>query len=337
MSSFLHPSCFQLALIVSASVGACARNNQQAARPEVPAPEVTDVAPQSPPANAPRDPLLGVGRAFSGVRVTDGFAMTGAELLDELAESAMLCFGERPAEATDHWAELAILYGLLQRSSISGRQVGLGFGMWSTTDQPQLDQFASGRIDEPELLRQTRWEERRGYDFAYHRPALELARASGANLVALAPSPEQERADGHQALRGGPTTGPAEETSSCDAALSEDEQPAADDVVSPSSTRRRQGRQRAAKSARLASMAATASQWIDARPPVRQLLVLASLERCRREALPDRAARRLVTGQVVSVRALNAPMPEDPAPLRGFDYVLLLDAVDEAPAGSEPP
>jgi uncharacterized iron-regulated protein len=65
------------------------------------------------------------------------------------------------------------------------------------------------------------------------------------------------------------------------------------------------------------TMAENAANWVAARAPQRQLVVLAGSAHCRREAIPARVERR-VAARVASVR-LSAEAPEDS---EGFDYTL---------------
>ena len=57
--------------------------------------------------------------------------------------------------------------------------------MFEPSQQPALDQYLAGRIDERELLLRTRWYDAWGFDFRYYREILRLARRERLPVIAL--------------------------------------------------------------------------------------------------------------------------------------------------------
>ena len=60
-----------------------------------------------------------------------------------------------------------------------------GLEMLERPAQAALDDWVAGRIDETEMLRRTRWDERWGYRYGHYAPVLRFARAKRIPLVAL--------------------------------------------------------------------------------------------------------------------------------------------------------
>jgi uncharacterized iron-regulated protein len=311
-------------LAVAVFAVGCVHASGPAPAPSAPAPR--EPAPEAPQPDPNRDPLLGVGGPFSGRRVADGSEMTGAELLDELAGADLVCAGERHDEVVDHWAELAILYGLLERAELSGHSVGLGLEMWEARSQAPLDEFAAGKLEEPALLEQTEWAARWGFDFAYYRPTVELARQRGGGLLGLNAPRELVREVARHGLRRLPE---ADRSTLPELDLDDEVHRAAfDSAIAEHPEAHRLRHLYAAQVVRDESMATTAAAWLAQRQPAGQLLVLAGVEHCRNTAVPARVERRLVGARVTSVRSFRAPPPTEPEELAGYDFLLVLDASD---------
>jgi len=99
-------------------------------------------------------------------------------MLDRLAEADAVFLGETHIDETTHRVELATYAGLRDRRD--GRVV-LAMEMFERDVQPTLDAYLRGEIDEPAFLAKARpWS---NYRTAY-RPMIELAKASGAPVVA---------------------------------------------------------------------------------------------------------------------------------------------------------
>jgi len=309
---------FAGALALAACASGAARPSPTTATATAPTP----AAPPSPaPAAAPGDPLLGLGRPFHGQRLNDQALLTGAELLDQLSTADLVCFGERHAEPIDHWAELAVMFGLSERAELSGRRLGLGLEMWDVEAQPAIDRYAAGKLDEPALLEVTRWQQRWGHDFALYRPTVHLAQAGG-GIIGLDAPHDLVRRVARQGLDG---LEPEAQAALPELDLDDTDHHAAFVASSRARPSRHDPEHRyAAAVLRDETMAATASAWLDARQPARQLLVLAGVEHCRHPAVPARVTRRLAGARALSVRLPPAAPAGDPHDLDGYDFAFLL-------------
>ncbi|MCA9582550.1 MAG: ChaN family lipoprotein, partial [Myxococcales bacterium] len=67
--------------------------------------------------------------------------------------------------------------------------------------QGPLDEWSAGRIDERELLRETEYEDRWGFDFDFYRPLLDLGKEHGTPLFAINAAKETTRAIAHGGLQ----------------------------------------------------------------------------------------------------------------------------------------
>ncbi|MEW6333301.1 MAG: ChaN family lipoprotein, partial [Thermodesulfobacteriota bacterium] len=65
-----------------------------------------------------------------------------------------------------------------------GRQA-LGMEMFSRSQQPALDRWVAGELSEKQFLRESRWSENWGGDFAHYRDLLNTARARRIPVIAL--------------------------------------------------------------------------------------------------------------------------------------------------------
>ncbi|MBN2195005.1 MAG: ChaN family lipoprotein [Polyangiaceae bacterium] len=310
-------------LLLAAALGAfaCAHATSEARPQATPA----DPAPNSPAPPSPvddEDPLLGEARPFAGQRLGDGAALTGAELLDALAEADLVCVGERRAEPAAHWAELAILYGLTRRAELSGRHVGLALEVWQVDAQKSLDDFVAGKMDEADLLEQTEWRQNWGFDFGLYRPMINFERSSGGELVGVGARRELV---GLVAQHGLAALDPELQKDLPELDLDDPEHHDSFTAKVAVARHRRHHdpeNEYAAAVLRDETMAAAAARWLGAKQPVRQLILLAGVDHCRRPAVPKRVLRRLSGARALSV--LPAASPSESADVPGYDFLFVL-------------
>ncbi len=321
MTTLHGPEGLAPLLATALGLAACASGAERPPPATAPAPTPA-AAPSPAPAAEAADPLLGLGRPFHGQRLSDQAPLTGAELLDQLAAADLVCFGERHAEPIDHWAELAVMFGLSERAELSGRRLGLGLQMWDVEAQPAIDQYAAGKLDEPALLEVTRWHQRWGHDFGLYRPTVHLAQAAGGGFIGLDAPRDLVRSVARHGLDG---LDPEARAALPELDLDDPDHHAAFVAASRARPSRHDPEHRyAAAVLRDETMAATATAWLGARQPARQLLVLAGVEHCRHPAVPARVTRRLTAARTLSVRLLPAVTAADPRDLDGYDFAFLL-------------
>jgi uncharacterized iron-regulated protein len=122
---------------------------------------------------APAADLDGLVRAY----VAEAREVPVSSMLDDLAAADVVFLGETHLDEVTHLFEVAVLEGLADRR---GGRVVLAMEMFGTDDQPALDAYLAGRIDEPAFLeRSSPWKNyRTGY-----RPLVEAARRSGLPVI----------------------------------------------------------------------------------------------------------------------------------------------------------
>ena len=118
--------------------------------------------------------------APSGKYTVSGDPVTDDELYDALAGARVVLVAESHDSEQDHRVQLQILQAVAARG-----ETGLGMEMFQRPFQPALDMFVGGEIDEDEMLQQTEWEERWGFETALYRPMWTFARDRGVPIVAL--------------------------------------------------------------------------------------------------------------------------------------------------------
>lgn len=273
---------------------------------------------QRPPVDP--DVVAKAARPFGGVRVEDGELLSSEGLFEELARSDVVCVGEDHGDPWSHFTELSVIQALLERAAMTGRELGVGIEMLAQSAQPVLDRWRKGELDETELLSESQWRKSWGYDFAYYRPQLDLARVGGADVIALnLPGPLTRKV----ARRGLGALSPEEE-----AVL-----PALDlgDSVHRAWFERQMKSHPTPRSAleslyvaqvlRDEAMAETVCRWVGSKLPGRQLVVMAGAGHCRADAVPKRIHRRC-NARVVGIRPiLEGAAREARAEADGFDFL----------------
>lgn len=102
-------------------------------------------------------------------------------LVDKLAEGRVVFVGESHDRLEHHLNQLEIVCRLHLRDE---RWV-IGMEFFQQPYQKPLDDFVSGIIDEPTMLRETQYYERWGFDYRLYRPIMQFARERGIPVIAL--------------------------------------------------------------------------------------------------------------------------------------------------------
>ena len=230
------------------------------------------------------------GLPFKILRGHGGAEVPLEEFWATLAAAPAVCVGEQHTNPHAHWAQLAVWKELVARGKTAGRPMALGLEMVQRPLQGVLDDYASGKIDEPTFLSRSAWDDRWGYDFALYRPVFELARAEGLPILALNARQEITRAVGRKGLA---SLSPAErkevpELDLTNAAHRDFFKAATEGHSMPAD-----GFENfyAAQVIWDETMAETAHQWAGAAAG-RQIVVLAGTGHCHEAAVPARMSRR---------------------------------------------
>lgn len=119
----------------------------------------------------------------------DGFN----RMLDDVGQRRIIYLGELHDHYDHHVNQLQVIRGLHEK----GRDIALGFEAFQAPFQRHLDDYASGRIDENQMLRRTEYYDRWRFDHRLYREILRFAREEGIPLLALsAPSEIVEAVSG---------------------------------------------------------------------------------------------------------------------------------------------
>jgi uncharacterized iron-regulated protein len=116
------------------------------------------------------------------VHLATGTKVSSEQMYDIAADQRVVYIGETHDNPASHRLELELLRGLTKRHP--GRQA-LGMEMFSRSQQPVLDRWVAGELEEKEFLKQVRWYETWKSDFAYYREILEFCRDNEIPVIAL--------------------------------------------------------------------------------------------------------------------------------------------------------
>jgi uncharacterized iron-regulated protein len=116
------------------------------------------------------------------VHLPTGVPVSQAQMLAIAADARIVYLGETHDNPASHRLEVEVLEALAERRP--GRQA-LGMEMFNRAQQPVLDRWVAGLLDEKAFLRESRWFENWGMDFGYYRDLLNLARDRKIPVIAL--------------------------------------------------------------------------------------------------------------------------------------------------------
>ncbi len=116
------------------------------------------------------------------VHLPTGILVSQAQMFAVAGDARIVYLGETHDNPASHRLEVQLLEALAERHP--GRQA-LGMEMFSRDQQPALDRWVAGLLDEKTFLKQSRWFENWNMDFGYYRDLLNLARERRIPIVAL--------------------------------------------------------------------------------------------------------------------------------------------------------
>ncbi|MEL6261210.1 MAG: ChaN family lipoprotein [Cyanobacteria bacterium J06626_6] len=103
-----------------------------------------------------------------------------SDVLSAIAASQVVYLGETHNSEADHAAQLEIIEALDEQNDIA-----IGLEMFQRPFQPVLDRYLAGTITEAELISQSEYETRWGWDWEFYAPIIRYAKANQIPLVAL--------------------------------------------------------------------------------------------------------------------------------------------------------
>ncbi len=116
------------------------------------------------------------------VHLPTGTVANRTQMMAIAGDARIVYVGETHDNPASHRLELQILRALDDLRP--GRQA-LGMEMFSQSQQPVLDRWVAGKLDEKTFLKESRWYENWGMNFAYYRDLLNFARERGIPVIAL--------------------------------------------------------------------------------------------------------------------------------------------------------
>jgi uncharacterized iron-regulated protein len=116
------------------------------------------------------------------VHLPTGMKVSISQMMDVAGNARIVYVGETHDNPASHRLELQVLKTLANLHS--GRQA-LGMEMFNHSQQPVLDLWVAGKLDEKTFLKESRWYENWGMNFAYYRDLLNFARRRHIPVIAL--------------------------------------------------------------------------------------------------------------------------------------------------------
>lgn len=102
-------------------------------------------------------------------------------MLADLAQADVIYLGETHTDEADHIAQLDIITAMHQARG----DIAIGLEMFQRPFQPVLDQYIAGEITETDLVEQSEYETRWGFDWELYAPIIRYAQANQIPLIAL--------------------------------------------------------------------------------------------------------------------------------------------------------
>ncbi len=97
-------------------------------------------------------------------------------------KSDVVYIGETHDEPLDHLAQLEALKAM---RIARGSKIAVGFEMLDAAQQPNLDDYAAGRLTEEEFLAKADWKPGRGFDFSLYKPLFDFVVKNKLRALAL--------------------------------------------------------------------------------------------------------------------------------------------------------
>ncbi|MBE9070858.1 ChaN family lipoprotein [Leptolyngbya cf. ectocarpi LEGE 11479] len=103
------------------------------------------------------------------------------DILADLVQADVIYLGETHTDEADHIAQLDIITAMHQARG----DIAIGLEMFQRPFQSVLDQYIAGEITEADLVEQSEYETRWGFDWELYAPIIRYAQANQIPLIAL--------------------------------------------------------------------------------------------------------------------------------------------------------
>jgi uncharacterized iron-regulated protein len=251
--------------------------------------------------------------------------LTEPQLWERMAQSRVICFGERHDSPEHHYGQQRALAELATRAATTQRTLGVGFEMFQRPYQAALTSFVAGATTEEQFLTDSDYAERWGFDFSLYRPLLKTVREFSLEALALNAPRETTRKIAKNGLDGLDASernqlpelnlDDRDHRAYFDAAMADHPPmgggPDMDDMY-------------AVQVVWDETMADTASTWLKHSGDSSQLIVFAGNGHCHESAIPARITRRTQI-PVLSVAPVLASDLSDFEARKRYDWLVVLE------------
>lgn len=126
---------------------------------------------------------VGAGGAIAKTQqiIAQGPEQSHQDILTALKQADVIYLGETHTDMADHIAQLEIITEMHQ----SLGNIAIGLEMFQRPFQSVLDQYIAGEITEADLIEQSEYETRWGFDWELYAPIMRFAQANQIPLIAL--------------------------------------------------------------------------------------------------------------------------------------------------------
>lgn len=127
-------------------------------------------------------PLTSAPKVGDIVHLPTGVLVTPEQMLSVAADARVVYVGETHDNPASHRLELDVLKGMEERHP---GKTALGMEMFVRSQQPVLDRWVAGELDEKSFLKESHWFDSWKMDFAYYRDLLIYAKEHRIPVIAL--------------------------------------------------------------------------------------------------------------------------------------------------------
>jgi uncharacterized iron-regulated protein len=252
--------------------------------------------------------------------------LSEAELYERLGDAPGICFGESHGYAETHYAEARAAFALSRQAEREQRPLAFGFEMFQRPFQAALDGYVAGTLSDVELVIQSEYEERWGYDFDYYRALLERAQSFQLPALALNAKTELTRKIGRTGLE---SLTDEERAELPELDLTDPEHVAyiygLFGVLPGHEAESGLGNYYTAQTVWDETMADTASRWLAKNGDDAQIIVFAGSAHCHQSAIPRRITRRTGAPVLAVLPLLASELALYPESGIGYDVVVVLE------------
>lgn len=126
-----------------------------------------------------------------------GVSAANADVLGAIASSQVVYLAETHDSVADHIAQLAIIKALDETNELA-----IGLEMFQRPFQSVIDSYLAGTITEAELVEQSEYETRWGFDWEFYAPIIRYAKDNQIPVIALNTPTEATRQVAREGLEG---------------------------------------------------------------------------------------------------------------------------------------